>query len=392
MYLFISYRISQCPTHVRSKHKPLHLVYLITRADEIGGAQMHVLYLAQSFQAQGMQVTVLAGSEGSFSKLVEEAGIPYVHVPFLQRAISPWYDYRCFWALRRLLRKLQPDLVTTHSSKAGWLGRLAAKSLRLPVTFTAHGWAFTEGVPEGNRRLFAFAERLAAHFTDRIITVSEYDRQLALHYHITSPERLVTVYYGIPDVSSALWASPIVGNPVRLVMVARFSPQKDQALVLQALAALGHLSWEIEFIGDGPLRQKCEKLALTLGIKDRVYFLGERQDVAERLARAQIFVLASNYEGLPISILEAMRAGLPVVAADVSGVKESVLHGKTGFLFSRGDVEGLRNHLQNLLLSPECRQRLGEAGRKRYEELFTLKRMVNETWKVYKEVLYHYNR
>ncbi|WP_341481751.1 glycosyltransferase family 4 protein [Rhodothermus bifroesti] len=375
-----------------SKNKPLHLAYLITRADEIGGAQMHVLYLAQSFQAQGMQVTVLAGSEGSFSKLVENAGIPYVHVPFLQRAISPKEDYRCFWALRRLFRKLQPDLVTTHSSKAGWLGRLAAKSLRLPVTFTAHGWAFTEGIPEARRRAFALAERLAARFADRIITVSEYDRQLALRYRVASPRQLVTVYYGIPDVPPALWARPAAGAPVRLIMVARFSPQKDQALVLQALAALRHLPWEIEFVGDGPLRPKCEQLALALGIKNRVYFLGERQDVAERLARAQIFVLASNYEGLPISILEAMRAGLPVIAADVSGVKEGVVHGKTGLLFARGDVEGLKNHLQTLLLHPACREHLGTAGRQRYETHFTLERMVTETWQVYQEVLCHYSR
>lgn len=373
---------------VSQTKRPLHIVYLITRADELGGAQMHVLDLARGFRAKGYRITILGGQRGSFAELVQAEGIPYKQVPFLQRAIHPWRDARCLLALRHLLRRLQPDLVSTHSSKAGWIGRLVARSLGIPVIFTAHGWAFTEGVPSRQRWLFRWAERVAAPFADKIITVSEYDRQLALRYRIAAPDRLVTVYNGIPDVPDHLLACPQVqqGKAVRLIMVARFSPQKDHALVLRALAGLRTLPWQLEFIGDGPLRPACEQLTRQLQLNDRVYFLGEHRNVAERLARAHIFVLASNYEGFPLSILEAMRAALPVVAADVSGVRESVQHGETGLLFPRGNVAALRACLQTLMVHPAMRQSMGQAGRKRYKAYFTLDHMLTDTEQVYQEV------
>ena len=368
---------------------PVHVVYLITRADELGGAQMHVLELARGFRVRDWQVTVLAGSEGSFSELVQAAGIPYVHVPFLQRAIHPWKDMRCLLVLRQLLRKLMPDLVATHSSKAGWIGRLVARSLGIPVVFTAHGWAFTEGIGYPQRWFFKVAERLVAPLADKIITVSEYDRQLALRHRIVEPERVITVYNGVPDIPPELRACPLTkeGERVRLIMVARFSPQKDHALVLRALAGLRDLPWELELIGDGPLRPACEQLARDLHISDQVYFRGERKDVAEHLAQAHLFVLASHYEGLPITILEAMRAGLPVVAANVSGVSEAVQHGRTGLLFARGHVEELRACLQQLILNATLRCSMGKSGRKRYERHFTLERMLENTARVYQEVL-----
>ncbi len=370
-------------------HTPglLHIAFLITRTDEIGGAQMHVFELARCLFTHGVRVTVLGGGMGTFAEMLRRAGIPYQNVPRLVRPIRPGTDWRCFWELRAVLKRLRPNLLTVHSSKAGWLGRLAARSLRLPVIFTVHGWAFTEGVPPIRRTLYALAERMAAPCADRIITVSEYDRQLALRHHIASANRLVTVHNGIPDIAPFQRARPGEGERVRLVMVARFSPPKDQALLIRALAGLSALPWELELIGDGPLRVASERLVHQLQLNDRVHFLGERQDVADRLSKAHIFVLVSNYEGLPLSILEGMRAGLPVVASDVGGVHEAVLQEETGLLFPRGDVEALRSVLRRLIEQPELRVRLGCAGRRRYEQAFTLDHMVARTWAVYEAVL-----
>jgi glycosyltransferase involved in cell wall biosynthesis len=128
-------------------------------------------------------------------------------------------------------------------------------------------------------------------------------------------------------------------------------------------------------------------LAQALGLAERVRFLGARQDVAEVLAEAQVFALATHWEGLPLSVLEAMRSGLPVVATDVGGVKEAVVEGETGFLVGRGDEAGFRERLARLLQDPRLRASLGEAGRKRYEEAFTLERMLRETWRLYEEIL-----
>ncbi|MDI3328508.1 MAG: glycosyltransferase family 4 protein [Alicyclobacillaceae bacterium] len=364
----------------------MRIVYVITRSDAIGGAHVHVRDLALNLIRQGHAVTVLVGGKGPFTKELAAQGVPYRSLRHLVRPIRPGTDLRGLWELRATLAQLRPDLVATHSSKAGWLGRMAARSLRIPVIFTAHGWAFTEGVPEGKRRVYALAERLAAPFADRIITVSEYDRRLALRYRIAPAHKLVLVHNGMPDVAPVLRARP-ESEPVRLVMVARFEPPKDHVTLLRALAGLRELAWELELIGDGPLLESVREEAGRLGLLERVCFLGTRKDVAERLAGAQLFVLASNWEGLPLSILEAMRAGLPVVASDVGGVREALVEGENGFLVPRGDEETLRARLRQLLSAASLRRKMGQAGRRRFQELFTFERMLGKTLEVYKTVL-----
>jgi glycosyltransferase involved in cell wall biosynthesis len=169
-------------------------------------------------------------------------------------------------------------------------------------------------------------------------------------------------------------------------MVARFQEQKDHALLLTALSGLRDRPWQLELIGDGPLQPAVEEQARRLGLDRQVQFLGVRRDVAERLARSQLFVLATRWEGFPYTTLEAMRAGLPVIASDVGGVREAVAHGETGFLVPRGDVEALRRRLSELLAAPELRRRLGAAGRRSFETTFTFERMIDKTAAVYQAV------
>jgi len=364
----------------------VNIVYVITRSDSIGGAHIHVRDLALNLLRAGHTVTVLVGGEGPFAAELAARGIPYRSLRYLVRPIRPGTDLRGLWELRAALAELKLDLVSAHSSKAGWLGRLAARSLGFPVVFTAHGWAFTEGVPEHKRKIYALAERLAAPFADRIITVSEYDRALALRYRIAPAHKLVTVHNGMPDVDPTLRACP-EAEPVRIVMVARFEPQKDHTTLLCALVGLKDLAWELELIGDGPLLERVRAETGRLGLLERVCFLGARKDVAERLAKAQIFVLSSNWEGFPRSILEAMRAGLPVVASDVGGVREAVMEGETGFLVPRGDVGALRARLRQLIMNASLRVKMGQAGRKRFEEQFTFEHMFKKTLEVYEDVL-----
>jgi len=219
----------------------------------------------------------------------------------------------------------------------------------------------------------------------KIITVSEFDRRLALDAGIARPTRVVTVHNGMPDVPADLRADPM-RVPVRLVMVARFQPQKDHPTLLRALAGLTDRPWELDLVGDGPLMGDMQALAATLGIAGRVRFLGQRQDVDRILAQAHAFLLVSNWEGFPLSILEAMRAGLPVVASDVGGISESVRDGETGYVVPRGGVEPLRERIGRLLLDPGLRACLGGRGRALYEREFTLDRMVARTLAVYEEV------
>lgn len=362
------------------------VAYVITRSDSVGGAHIHVRDLCRELICIGQQAVVLVGQEGPFTRLLAASNIPYRPIPSLVREIHPPRDIQALQHIVRELRNLKPDIVSTHSSKAGWLGRLAAKLLRVPVIFTAHGWAFTEGVPNGRRRLYVVAERVAAKFADRIITVSDFDRRLALSYRVAPTSKLITIHNGMPDILPKYMSRP-AGNPPQIIMVARFEEQKDHKTLLEALALLQDLPWRLELVGDGPLRDKIETLAKNLGIRQRVNFVGAINDVAEHLSRSHIFVLTSRWEGFPRSVLEAMRAGLPVIASDVGGVAEAVADSVTGFLVPRGDVRTLKQRLELLLQQPEKREVLGRNGRKRFEQEFTFDRMFERTLNVYQNVL-----
>jgi glycosyltransferase involved in cell wall biosynthesis len=365
----------------------LKIAYIITRADPIGGAQIHVRDLAGAMQARGHVVLVLLGGHGPFLDDLRARNIRTIVLEHLTVPIRPLQDLRALRETRRALEAFRPDLVATHSAKAGVVGRMAARLLGVPVTVTTHGWSFTTGVPPMRATVYRWIERVTGPFAaDMTITVSEYDRQLALKAGILSQDQLVTVHNGMPDVPPSLRARPD-GAPVRLVMVARFGAQKDHPTLLRALADLRDVPWDLDLIGEGPLMAQTRDLAASLGIAERVRFLGQRIDVDRLLAAAHISVLATNWEGFPLSILEAMRAGLPMIATDVGGVSESVRDGETGYLVPPAQVGPLRDRLRTLLNDSGLRARMGAAGRQLYEREFTLDRSVSRTLDVYSRVL-----
>jgi glycosyltransferase involved in cell wall biosynthesis len=368
----------------------MRIIYIITRADEIGGAQVHVRDVATALNSSGHEIIVLAGPSGSLSDQLAARGVPFQAVPPLVRPIAPWRDALAVRQLSSILRRVRPDLVSVHSSKAGWLGRLAAKLAGIPVILTAHGWKFAEGLPPAERRLSTVLERLFARLADHIITVCEHDRRLALACRIAPPSKITCIHNGVHDIAAGApvtrLADTTAGAPVRIVMIGRFSPQKDHAGLLHALAPLGNLHWRLWLIGGGPDQAAAIALARDLRLGDRVQFLGERDDARAFLERADIFALASHWEGLPYSVLEAMSAGLPVIASAVGGVPEAVIDGETGILVPREDTAALRNALASLISDPERRHRLGTAARQRYESAFRFERMLSDTLAIYERV------
>ena len=364
----------------------MRIVYIITKASPIGGAQIHVRDLAAAVAAQGHSPTVITSGSGTFIDDLRQLEIPVLVLRHLTTPIRPLSDLRALGEVRSALATLNPDLIAAHSSKAGILARLAARSLRVPVVFTVHGWAFTPGVPPLQAALYRQVERLVGPLASRIITVSEYDRRLGLAARVAPEDRLVTVHNGMPDVPPELRADP-ARSPARLVMVARYGAQKDHPTLLRALADLRQHPWELDLIGDGPSMGQTEALATELGLAGRVRFLGQRSDVDRILAAAQVSLLITNWEGFPLSILEAMRAGLPVVASSVGGVPESVRDGESGYLIPRADVPHLRDRIERLLTDPALRARLGAAGRARFVRDFTLSASVARTLGVYRAAL-----
>jgi glycosyltransferase involved in cell wall biosynthesis len=369
-----------------SQEYGVRITYLVTRADPIGGVQIHIKDLAAAAQAQGHTVTVLCGGGGPFIDALRAQHTPTVVLRHLIVPIGLMRDLQALREIHGLVKELKPDLLAVHSAKAGVLGRLAARSLGIPAVLTAHGWTFTPGIPAIQAAGYRLIERLAGPLSSKIIAVSEFDRRLALEHRIVPAERIVTVHNGMPDISPRLRADP-GRTPPRLIMVARLGAQKDHATLLRALAGLQDRPWEVDLVGEGPLMGEMKALAAALGLSGRVRFLGQRMDVDQLLAGAQVSVLATNWEGFPLSILESMRAGLPVVASSVGGIDEAVRDGDSGYLVPRGDVEALRDRIGRLLAAPELRMSMGSSGRARFEQQFTLDHSVSKTLAVYEDVV-----
>ena len=227
----------------------MKIAYLITRMDELGGAQIHVRDMSLWMKGQGHEVSVLTGSFGKVTDFLEEQGVKVYEIPDLERAIHPAKDWKAFSQIRDVLKKAKPDLLSCHSSKAGMLGRLAARAEKVKVIFTAHGWAFTDGVPTVQRNIYKVLEKVTGYFSDHIITVSEYDRDLALKNHIVNADKITAIHNGMPERPAVFHA--IKDGPTRLMMVARIGPQKDHETLLRALATLKDLSWTLDLVGGG---------------------------------------------------------------------------------------------------------------------------------------------
>ena len=355
------------------------IFYLITRS-EPGGAQSHVLELLKGFNDQ-YELILASGEEGFLLEEARSLGIRTYLIDNLQRNLSLTNDYKAYKEIVSVLKESRPDLVHCHSSKAGILGRLAAHSLGINTVFTAHGWSFAEGTPLSRKLIGLVPERLLAYWTNCIITVSDTDRDLAIRYRIGRPEKIVTIHNGIAD-QPQLMVNKDSDEPVTLIMVARFAAPKYYAQLIDAAATI-KANFRLRLVGDGPLLEPMKKRAEALNISDIVEFLGSRDDVDSLLADSDIFILVTDWEGFPISILEAMRAGLPVIACDVGGVREAITDRSNGRLVPRGEIAGLKLAMQELISDKTLRREMGAQARQRFEQLFTTNIMLKRIDAIY---------
>ncbi len=356
------------------------VLLLITRA-ELGGGQTHVADLLTGLRGE-FDLHLGTGERGYLTEVAQGLGIPTHILPALVQPFDLFKDIAAFQQCRRLIRNIQPDLVHAHTSKAGLLGRAAAKVSSIPSVFTAHTWCFTEGTSWKWKLIGTPLERLAGGWCGRIINVSDANRHLAVSKGVGKPSKHVTIHNGIGD--HPLRARPESGRIPRIIMLARFVPQKAQSLLVQAVEGL-RTPFELLFVGDGPTRGEVQQQVDRAGLADRVVFLGQRLDVPELLASSDIFALSTHWEGFPITMLEAMRAGLPSVVSDVGGVREA-LPKSCGRLIAPGDVAGFRGALNALLTNAELRVRMGAAARARYELNYTVPAMLEKTAAVYRAV------
>jgi glycosyltransferase involved in cell wall biosynthesis len=382
----------------RNKSKSLKMQNLqvlhVVSVPGVGGAQAYVEMVAGRLRNLGCDVAVVCNDDPRLiARYARSAEVYPMVIPY---GFSPWSDLKFFISLMRLLRREQFDVVQTSAAKASLYGRFAARLAGIPVViFTAHGFPFHDFMSPLLRSFLITLERLMSRWcTDMVISVSENDRHMAITNGIVPPERVVTIRNGIdlnrqfPDRETArhgLGLSP--GRPV-VGMIGRLSAQKapDDFLRVASLVSRQFPDATFLVVGDGPLRRRVERQAIRLGIARSTKFLGFRDDVPLILAALDVFVLTSLWEGLPITILEAMAAGKPVVATTVSGVPEVVEHGVTGFLAPPKKVEQLATHVVTLLRDSVLAQKMGQAGRHRIEKCFTLDQMTARLTDLYHEL------
>jgi glycosyltransferase involved in cell wall biosynthesis len=345
----------------------------------IGGPAQHAILLAAGLDRTRFATTLVTGvvgrGEGDFSGMAHARGVDPVVIPELGRAIHPARDLMALIKLVRLFRALRPDIVHTHTAKAGTLGRLAARFARVPVKIhTFHGHVLEGYFPRPVTRAFLEIERRLARTTDRLVTVSPRLKAQLLAMGIGRPEQVEVVPLGLDleRFRRALPASPTLrpslglaeGAPL-LGIVGRLVPIKDHATLFRALARLhaeGRIA-HLAVVGDGEERVRLEGLARSLGLGLQIHFLGWRVDLETILGELDVVICASRNEGTPVALIEAMATGTPVLSTEVGGVADLVTHGLTGWLVSPGDPDAMARGIRHLLDDGPLRGRLAAAGR-----------------------------
>jgi glycosyltransferase involved in cell wall biosynthesis len=359
------------------------IVQLVTRSDTVGGVHTHIIDLCLALIARGDDVIVLAGPSisGVFFNKLEQLDIRYIVVPGLHASLNPYYDAKAFISLIKLFQHLKPAYVCIHSSKVGILGRLACFFLNIPCIFTVHGWSFYVNTSFPLRLLYFILEFFLQLIPRRIIVVSHSDYSSFGFFFLN--KKRVSIIYNSANLSHSLVSRSSRG-PVQLLSVARFDSQKDHKTLLAALSLLPpDLDWKISLLGDGPLLQPIKKLTANYSLSHKVNFIGFSGSPSNFFSSSDIFILSSNWEGLPITIIEALSSSLPIIASDVGGCKELVLNGYNGFLVPPQSPPELAQAIQLLSREQILRSRMSSASKKVFENIFSFDKFVDSTLAVY---------
>jgi glycosyltransferase involved in cell wall biosynthesis len=381
----------------------VRICHVITRLI-VGGAQENTLLTCRELHSRGHQVVLVTGPEtGPEGSMLEQAGADGYEVTVvrgMRRAVSWWGDWQAFCRLREVLSQLRPDVVHTHSSKAGILGRRAARDVGVPIiVHTIHGMSFNRTQAAPVRWLYGALERYCAGFTDRFVCVADAMTRQAVEARLGTTEDFVTIRSGIelegfnPELYHRASVRERLGLPAEAIVVAsiaRLSDNKGYEQLIPAMAKAARREPKLFFlwIGGGANRVRYERRLADLGLADRVHLTGlvEPDTIAELLAGSDMLVHTSRWEGLPRAAVQALLMCRPVVCFDIDGAPEVVRHDKTGLLVGLGDVDDVAEAMCALAADGERRDRLGRAGRRLCLEQFDYRRMVDRIERLYLEL------
>lgn len=376
--------------------RKLNVGHIITKL-ELGGAQENTLYSVTNHDRKKYNVFLISGTKGELvqeGKKIKDAHI--ILLPELKHEISPFYDFFCMLKLWRLFKKLKIDIIHTHSSKAGILGRFAGYLAKVPIIIhTVHGFSFNDYQNFLIRNLYVFFERIAAKISDKLIVVTRIDIEKGLSAKVGKLKQYIVIHSGINleefskqhDVIKVKKEFNIPLDYKIVGMIACFKPQKAPLDFIRVAKMVKDSFSKIKFIlvGDGELRPDIERLISELNLNSDVILAGWRKDVAEILSSFDILVLTSLWEGLPRVFPEAMAERKPIVGTSVDGAKEAILDGKNGFLLKPKDINGISEKVLYLLNNENIAKKMGEYGFN-IAKSFDAKEMIKDIEKVYEEI------
>jgi len=338
-----------------SSTRPIRIARVIARLN-VGGPAQHVTFLSTGMDRTRFNTILITGvvgqSEGDFLPAARSRGLQPIVIPELGPAVRPAYDLVSLMKLARLFRELRPDIVHTHTAKAGALGRVAARLAGVPLSVhTFHGHVLEGYFSPVKTQLFLATERTLARITDRIIAVSPRVRQALLSMGIGRPGQVEVIPLGL-DLG-------------RFLLSPKGSTNLRQRLCIPLGTPLpgGDRAPHLLVVGDGERREALQGLVQRLDLGSRVHFLGWRNDLEAILPELDVVICCSRNEGTPVALIEAMAAGVPVLSSDVGGVGDLVTHGETGWLVPPSDPAALAGGIRTLLADPALAGRLAEAAR-----------------------------
>ncbi len=383
-------------------NKKIKIAHIITRLI-IGGAQENTIFTVEGLLKKGYDVTLISGPgigpEGSLVEKVKRKGIKLIIIPELRREINPFLDTIAFLKIYSLIKKEKYILVHTHSSKAGILGRTAAKLAywRIIVIHTIHGLPF---YPEQHKFLnfiYVNLERFCSLFTNKIICVGRVMKEKTLSAHIGKEKKFVVIYSGFavekytdsqinPEKERKKWG--LEGEDLVIGKIGRLFPLKGQEYLLGVLPRIKKVLPRIKlvFVGEGILHKSLEEMAENLGIKDAVIFTGllPAEEIPKIISTFDLLCHTSLREGLPKTVAQGLAAGKPVVAFDVDGTKEVIINEETGYLVPAKDTEKLASTIIKALSNMDKSKEMAREGQRLIKKLFPVEVMVNSIEKVYK--------
>lgn len=371
----------------------IKVAHIVTKL-EWGGAQQNTLHTVRTLNRDFFDAHLICGPGGILDGEAGRDDVPVEFVSALQRAVHPVKDAAAFFQLRRLLRRLRPDIVHTHSSKAGILGRWAASAAGVPVVVhTFHGFGFHPAQPAPVRAAYVAVERWTARLSTALIAVSRANRDEALARGIGRPDQYHLIRSGVPlapyrSLASRRDAPPgiVLGAEEKLVTtIGPFKPQKNLKDFLRAAAAVLQRRRDVKFlvIGDGDGRVRLEEEIRRRGLADHVVLAGWRRDVPALLARTDAFCMTSLWEGLPRSLVEAMAAGRPCVVNAVDGCRDLIDDGVNGFLVPPRHPLTTAERLLQILADDDLAFLLGRRARETIGDEFDIDGMVRAQERLY---------